>query len=41
MLLNPKSPQAKNSGIDYLNYNNGYGQIEKECFSIDCYSQLI
>ena len=32
---------AKNSGIDYLNYNNGYGQIEKECFSIDCYSQLI
>ena len=32
---------AKKSGLDYLNYNNGYGKIEKECFSIDCYSQLL
>ena len=32
---------AKISGIDYLNFNGGYGKIMEEHISIDCYSKLI
>lgn len=32
---------AKISGIDYLNFNGGYGKIIEEHLSIDCYSKLL